>query len=59
MIFIDAGHSYEEVMVDIRWSNKMKVPIICGHDYSDAYPGVRQAVDEVYGVNKRVVGTVW
>jgi hypothetical protein len=59
MIFIDAGHTYQEVMVDIRWSVKMKIPIISGHDYSDSHPGVKQAVDEVFGVDKRVVGTLW
>jgi predicted O-methyltransferase YrrM len=59
MIFIDAGHTYEEVMVDIRWSVKMKIPIISGHDYSDSHPGVKQAVDEVFGVDKKVVGSIW
>jgi hypothetical protein len=59
MIFIDDGHAYEEVMQDIRWSVKMKIPIICGHDYSDSHIGVTRAVDEVFGADKRLVGSLW
>ena len=58
-IFIDAGHSYEEAIVDIRWAAKLKIPIISGHDYSDAHPGVKKAVDEVFGTAIKVVGSVW
>ena len=58
-MFIDAGHKYEDVMVDIEWAKNMGIPIISGHDYSDSLPGVVQAVDEVFGSDIEVVGSVW
>jgi len=59
MIFIDAGHTYEEVRNDIRkWKSKAKL-LLCGHDYSDAWKGVRQAVDEELGGPDEVHGTIW
>ncbi len=59
MVFIDADHSYESVMEDISWSVEMKTPIISGHDYCDLHPQVVQAVNEVFGSQKTVVGSVW
>lgn len=54
MIFIDAGHTYEEVVKDISiWKPLVKKGgILCGHDYyhhGEAWPGVQQAVDEEFG----------
>lgn len=44
MVFIDAGHTYKEVMADIEaWLPKTR-KLICGHDYN--WQGVRQAVDD-------------
>lgn len=52
MVFIDGDHEYESVIADIEaWLPKTR-RLICGHDYSNAdggYPGVKQAVDEVFG----------
>lgn len=47
-IFIDAGHSYEDVRDDIAaWYPKLKDGgYIAGHDYSQAWPGVEKAVKE-------------
>ena len=46
MIFIDAGHTYDEVRKDIGlWRDKATV-ILSGHDYSDVWPDVRRAVDD-------------
>jgi hypothetical protein len=59
MIFIDAGHTYEEVIVDIKWAINSSIPIISGHDYSDSFPGVRKAVDECFGQEKKVVESLW
>jgi len=59
MVFIDAGHEYEDVMVDIEWAKKMGIPIISGHDYSESLPGVVQAVDEAFGSDIEVIGSVW
>ena len=48
--FIDASHDYENVLRDIRaWLPKMKPgSVIAGHDYTDEWPGVRQAVSECF-----------
>ena len=47
-IFIDAGHSYEDVYEDLRcWFPKLKKGgYFAGHDYSKAWMGVIQAVNE-------------
>ena len=48
-VFIDAGHSYVDIRVDIReWTKKVrKGGIVAGHDYySTKYPSVTRAVDE-------------
>jgi hypothetical protein len=47
-VFIDAGHSYENVKEDITsWFPKIKIGgFIAGHDYSPKWPSVVQAVDE-------------
>lgn len=47
-IFIDAGHSYEDVINDLnKWYPKLKENgIIAGHDFSQAWPGVIMAVNE-------------
>lgn len=58
MVFIDAGHTYEEAKADIRaWRSKAKI-MLCGHDYCDAWPGVKQAVDEEIGA-VNVEGSIW
>lgn len=51
IVFIDACHTYECVKEDIQaWYPKVKVGgIIAGHDYSNAFMGVVQAVDEFFG----------
>lgn len=50
MAWIDGDHEYDSVMADIQcWLPRTR-KLICGHDYSDigGYPGVKQAVDEVF-----------
>ena len=59
MVFIDADHSYEGVKEDIDWALSRGVPIICGHDYSEAFPGVIKAVNEAFADNFRVQGSLW
>ncbi|MHA2009887.1 MAG: class I SAM-dependent methyltransferase [Candidatus Hodarchaeales archaeon] len=52
LVFIDADHHYEAVKGDIlSWLRVLKRSgIMCGHDYkSYKYPGVAQAVDEIFG----------
>jgi predicted O-methyltransferase YrrM len=57
MVFIDAGHTYEECKTDIEaWLPKCD-KIICGHDYS--FPGVIQAVNEKFGKPDHVIDSIW
>lgn len=59
MVFIDAGHTYEEVKNDIlKWKDKAKI-LLCGHDYVSGWPGVKQAVDELLGGPDELHDTVW
>lgn len=59
-VFVDAGHTYEEVKEDIlAWKNKAKI-MLCGHDYfPGVWGGVCQAVDEELGGPDEVHGTIW
>ncbi len=60
--FIDAGHTYEEVLQDIdAWLPKVKSGgILCGHDYlPKTWMGVVQAVDERFGKPDQVVDWIW
>jgi hypothetical protein len=56
MVFIDGGHTYAEVVADIRtWRPKAR-RILCGHDHH--MPDVARAVaDELGAVS--VVGSIW
>ncbi len=58
LAFLDAVHNYMETRQDILWARQAGARIICGHDYSPEFPGVRQAVQESGGPAK-VVGSVW
>lgn len=52
MIFLDAMHDYDSVRNDIhRWWTKLRPRgILALHDYGhDAFPGVKQAADEIFG----------
>jgi hypothetical protein len=59
MVFIDALHTYEGVRTDIEWATQNQSPIIAGHDYSARWPGVQRAVDEFFGSQKQVFGSLW
>jgi predicted O-methyltransferase YrrM len=50
IIYIDAAHDYESVKNDITaWLPKLKLGgIISGDDYIAGWPGVVQAVDEIF-----------
>lgn len=58
MVFIDAGHLYEEILEDLKlWLPKTKV-LICGHDIH--HDGVVRAIVETF--NKRwehSIGSMW
>ena len=58
LVYIDASHEYESVIVDINtWFPKVKRGgFLCGDDYVAGWPGVVQAVDQMFP-NKTVLGT--
>ena len=57
MVYIDAGHDYEEVKADIEaWLPKCK-KFICGHDYG-TFKGVTKAVNEKFK-DIEVIDTIW
>jgi predicted O-methyltransferase YrrM len=63
VIFIDAGHNYEDVKTDIlAWRPFLaEGGVLCGHDLypkGPFHPGVLQAVNELIG-NYSVIGTIW
>jgi hypothetical protein len=60
VVFIDAGHTYEEVVEDINdWYPKAKM-VLCGHDYmQDVWMGVIRAVDERFGKPDGLAGSIW
>lgn len=61
-VYIDAGHTYEEVVMDlVAWIPKVKPGgVICGDDYGIDFPGVTAAVNEMFGKDKvRQQGKVW
>jgi hypothetical protein len=59
-VFIDGEHSYSAVKADIAaWLPKMTPNgVLAGHDYSDFWPGVKQAVDEVLPT-REIQGDSW
>ena len=57
MVFIDADHSYEGVLSDIKFAKSINAKIICGDDYS--FEGVKRAVDENFGNSVIMIGDMW
>ena len=49
LIYIDACHTYEGCKNDIINALKLKPKVISGHDYTNSWPGVMRAVNEVVG----------
>jgi hypothetical protein len=58
LVFLDAIHTYEQTKLDIEWCLAVKAGIVCGHDYSEEFPGVVQAVRE-FGGPGQLVRTLW
>jgi predicted O-methyltransferase YrrM len=60
VIFIDAGHSYESVIQDIKsWLPKIKNGgIMSGHDYN-SWPGVKMAVNEIFNKIDKIDNDCW
>jgi predicted O-methyltransferase YrrM len=60
-VFIDAGHDYNSVKVDIEsWRWKVRDGgLLLGHDFNKRFPGVRQAVMERFTGRVHKYGDVW
>jgi predicted O-methyltransferase YrrM len=61
MIFVDADHLYEAVKQDILNYIPLLTDdgLLCGHDYSPAWPGVVRAVHETLENVSVGAGTIW
>jgi len=61
-IYIDGDHSYEAVMEDFNWFEKlMPGAIMAGHDNDSAHPGVQRALKESFGDSFKAMdkSSVW
>jgi predicted O-methyltransferase YrrM len=61
VVFIDACHEEAEVSRDIETALALlkEGGIICGHDYSSAWPGVVAAVTKRFGNVGRAAESIW
>jgi predicted O-methyltransferase YrrM len=58
LIYLDASHDFGNVLRDIMLWTPLAGSIICGDDYDENWPGVKQAVDR-YFYNAKVEGRFW
>ncbi|MES2436820.1 MAG: class I SAM-dependent methyltransferase [Patescibacteria group bacterium] len=60
-IYIDAAHDYESVKRDIKaWLPKLKSDgVIAGDDFTEAFPGLVQAVQEIFPQGLSVIHPTW
>lgn len=60
-VIIDALHTYHACKEDIlAWRPKLRPGgLMIGDDYSEWYPGVQAAVEELFGEQHRVLGQTW
>jgi hypothetical protein len=62
-VYLDANHNFADTLCDLCfWHQRLrdKGGWLCGHDYTGAYPGVRQAVDNfcrITGLNIDILTT--
>lgn len=54
VIYIDAGHTFEDVLKDLSAWKDIPKKFICGHDYEKRFPGVVKAVNKIFGKPQRV-----
>jgi predicted O-methyltransferase YrrM len=63
VVFIDAGHDYENAFADIRawWPLVREGGYLCGHDYQHKFPGVMRAVAQCFPLMRVAVmpDSVW
>lgn len=60
MIFIDSSHKYLDTCHDLIMWLPLTRRLICGHDYTNPNePGVKKAVDELFGSRVKVFESIW
>jgi len=63
LVFIDAGHDYENALADINawWPLVKQGGYLCGHDYQQKFPGVMRAVAQSFPLLRVAVcpDSVW
>lgn len=61
VVFIDASHDEASVRRDIATAKRLVRAggIVCGHDYSYAWPGVMAAVNELVPGFQRAAESIW
>lgn len=59
LVYIDGAHDYDSVKFDIHAFTPRANKIVCGDDYDENWPGVKQAVDEAFGDKVQLVGNFW
>jgi predicted O-methyltransferase YrrM len=63
VVFIDAGHDYENALADIKawWPLVREGGYLCGHDYQHKFPGVMRAVAKAFPLMRVAIcpDSVW
>ena len=61
LCFIDAAHDAWHVISDISLARLLLKPhgLLCGHDLSDGWPGVKEALDACAITYQREAGSIW
>jgi predicted O-methyltransferase YrrM len=61
VVFVDASHDEASVRRDIRTALRLVKPggVVCGHDYSPAWPGVMAAVNDLVPGFQRAGDSIW
>ena len=50
LVYVDACHQYEACISDLRCvESRVRPRVVAGHDYGSDWPGVKRAVDEMFG----------
>lgn len=61
LVYVDGLHDYQSVTVDLAMYYPMANKIICGDDYDENWPGVKEAVDSFFDGKAKVhvEGRIW
>lgn len=59
LVFLDGAHSYDAVVREIRHAKRLRAAIVCGDDYNESFPGLKEAVHEEFGDGVTVEHSLW